>query len=274
MRFILALPAAGRSYPVPFDRGVYMLRFALLLVASVAFGSGVVMAEQEVRLMASTSPPYADAKLPEQGLALELVRHIYAGTDYTPVITIESWSRAVEGALLGVYDGLASVWYSDARNKDLLFSEPYLRSELLILKRRSDRGNYFKLEHLAGSRLGVRVDYAYGVDFAAIPDLTLVQENHMIQSLLNLLNGSVDFVIGDQRTITLQLHEYLADKITQFEVVPIVLPHVERHVAASRSLPGHEKMIAEFNRALAATRKDGSHDAIVKKWDARYGGIE
>jgi len=251
-----------------------MLRFALLLVASAAFGCGAVMAQEEVRLMANTSPPYTDAKLPEQGLALELVKHIYAGTDYTPVITIESWSRAVEGAQLGVYDGLASVWYTDERNKDLLFSEPYLRSELIILKRRSGRGNYFKLEHLAGSRLGVRVDYAYGVDFAAIPDLTLVQENHMIQNLLNLLNGSVDFVIGDQRTINLQLHEYLADKITRFEVVPIKLPHVERHVAASRAFPGHEKMIAAFNRALAATRKDGSHDAIVKKWDDRYGGVE
>ncbi|RLA45318.1 MAG: hypothetical protein DRR04_07495 [Gammaproteobacteria bacterium] len=251
-----------------------MLRFALLLVASVAVGSGVVMAEEKVKLMANTSPPYADAQLPEQGLALELVKHIFTGTGYTPVITIGNWSRAVEGAQLGVYDGLASVWYSDERNKDLLFSEPYLRSELIILKQRSDRGNYVKLEDMAGSRLGVRTDYAYGVDFAAIPDLTLVQENHMIQNLLNLLNGSVDFVIGDQRTITLQLHEYLADKITRFEVVPIKLPHVERHVAASRSFPGHEKVITEFNRALAATRKDGSYTAIVKKWDDRYGGIK
>ena len=251
-----------------------MLRFALLLVATVAFLSGPVQAEQEVRLMANTSPPYADAKLPEQGLALELVRHVYAGTDYKPVISIENWSRAVEGAQLGVYDALASVWYSPERNKDLLFSKPYLRSELIILKRRSDTNNYRALEHLAGGRLGVRVDYAYGVDFDAIPDLVLVKENHMIQNLLNLLNGSVDFVIGDQRTITLQLHEYLQDKITQFEVLPIKLPHVERHVAASRSLAGHEKMIAEFNRSLDKSRKDGSHAAIVKKWDERYGGID
>ncbi|MEH6634668.1 MAG: transporter substrate-binding domain-containing protein [Halioglobus sp.] len=251
-----------------------MLKFALLLVASVAFSSSVVLAGQDIRLMANTSPPYADTKLPEQGLALELVKHIYAGTDYTPVISIESWSRAVEGAQLGVYDALASVWYSPERNKDLLFSEPYLRSELIILKRRSDRSDYQQLADLSGGRLGVRADYAYGVDFGAIPDLTLIEENHMIQNLLNLLNGSVDFVIGDQRTVTLQLHEYLEDKITQFEVVSIKLPPVERHVAVSRSLAGHEKMIAEFNRALAASRKDGSHDAIVKKWDARYGGIE
>lgn len=251
-----------------------MLRIALLLVASMAFGSVAAVAQQSVRLMANTSPPYADAKLPEQGLALELVRHVFKGTDYTPEITIEGWSRAVEGARIGVYDGLAAAWYTDERNKDLYFSEPYLRSELILLKLRSDQNRYNKLEHLAGGRLGVRADYAYGIDFDAVPNLTLVQENHMIQNLLNLLNGSVDYVIGDQRTITLQLHEYLEDKITQFEVMEISLPHRERHVAASRSMPGHEKMIAEFNTALAKARKDDSHAAIVKKWDALYGGIE
>ena len=251
-----------------------MLRLALLLVVSMSVFSSGAGAEQKVRLMANTSPPYADQKLPEQGLALELVRHIYARTDYTPEITIGNWSRAVEGAQLGVYDALAAVWYSEERNKALLFSEPYLRSELIILKRRSDQNDYGELADLAGRRLGVRVDYAYGVDFAAIPDLTLVKENHMIQNLLNLLNGSVDFVIGDQRTITLQLHEYLGDKITQFAVTNVKLPQVARHVAVSRSLPGHEKMIAEFNRALAETRKDGSLEKIIRKWDERYGGIE
>lgn len=251
-----------------------MLRIALLLVASLAIGSSAAMAQQTVRLMANTSPPYADAQLPERGLALELVNHVFAGTDYTPEITIEGWSRAIEGASLGVYDGLAAVWYTDERNKDLYFSEPYLRSELILLKLRSDPHKYNKLEHLAHGRLGVRADYAYGIDFDAIPNLTLVKENHLIQNLLNLLNGSVNYVIGDQRTINLQLHEYLKDKITQFEVMDIELPHRNRHVATSRSMPGHEKMIAEFNRALAKARQDGSHAAIIKKWDDRYDGID
>ena len=249
-----------------------MLRFVLLLLAGITF-SAAAAAEQELRLMANTSPPYADAKLPEQGQALELVRHVYADTAYTAVITIENWSRAVEGARLGVYDALASVWYSEERAKDLLYSEPYLRSKLIILTRRSDQRNIAKLQDLAGGRLGVRTDYAYGVDFSGVPDLIQVRENHLIQNLLNLLNGSVDYVIGDQRTVNLQLHEYLKDRITEFAVAEIELPDVERHVAASRSLAGHEKMIAEFNRALAAARKDGSHGAIVKKWDERYTGV-
>jgi polar amino acid transport system substrate-binding protein len=249
-----------------------MLRVVVLLV--VALMSGQVCAKEPLRLMANTSPPYADATLPDEGLALELVKTIFAQTDYAPQITIESWSRAVEGTRVGVYDALASVWYSKAREQDLLFSEPYLSSRLLILTSRDNRGTYTRLEQLQGSRLGVRSDYAYPVDLAAIPNLTLVTEDRLVSNLLNLLNGKVDFVIADQRTAAMELHEYMSDKITQFSVVAIELPQVQRHVAASRAWPGHEKMIAEFNRALAAEQKTGSLDAIIKKWDERYGGME
>jgi polar amino acid transport system substrate-binding protein len=250
-----------------------MLRFALLLVLAGCIACGA-QAEQALRLMANTSPPYADSSLPEQGLALELVKHIFAGTDYAPQFTIQDWSRALEGAQAGVYDALASVWYSREREKDLLFSEPYLRSELLILKLTTNAGVYRSLQDLAGSRLGVQSDFAYGVDFAAIPGLRLVEEDSLVPQLQNLLDGKVDFVIADQRTAAMELHQYFADKITRFAVVNIDLPPVERHVAASRAWPGHEKMIAEFNRSLAAAQKDGSLEAIIKKWDKRYGGVE
>ncbi|CAA0109342.1 Putative ABC transporter arginine-binding protein 2 [Halioglobus japonicus] len=250
-----------------------MLRWILPALVAAIF-CGAVQAEQEFRLMANPSPPYADAKLPEQGLALELVKTVFAQTDFTPIITIENWSRALEGTEVDVYDALASVWYSKAREKDLLFSQPYLRSELLILKLRSNQGQYASLDQLSGSRLGVRTDYAYGVDFSAIPELTLVQEDQLVSNLLNLLNGKVDFVIADQRSAAMQLHEFFSDRITQFAVTAIALPPVERHVAASRAWPEGEAMIAAFNRALAAQQKDGSLDAIIKKWDERYGGVE
>ena len=250
-----------------------MLRLISTLVLAAVL-SGAAHAEQELRLLANTSPPYADSSLPEQGLALELVRHVFARTDYQPEITIENWSRAVEGARMGVYNALASVWYTPEREQDLLFSEPYLESKLIILKLRKNRRPYSRLEELAGRRLGVRSDYAYGVDFAAVPNLTLVEEDLLASNLLNLLNGKVDFVIADQRTANMQLHELLKDRIAEFEVVGIELPTVERHVAAARTWPGHEAMIAAFNEALAAAEADGSLQAIVNRWDQRYTGVE
>jgi polar amino acid transport system substrate-binding protein len=250
-----------------------MLRIVLSLLAGLALPLAA-QAQTTVKLMANTSPPYADVKLPEQGLALELVRHVFEGTDYAPDITIDNWSRSVEGARLGVYDGLAAAWYSDERAADLLFSEPYLSSELIVLKRRDNPNVYDELPDLAGARLGVRTDYAYGVDFSGVPGLTLVEENHLIQNLLNLLNGSVDLVIGDRRTVNLQLREYLRDSINRFGVTAIELPPVARHVAISRSLDGHEAIIKAFNAALAARQKDGSHGAIVQRWEDLYADID
>lgn len=246
----------------------------LFFIAGLMLASSASWAEQTVKLMANTSPPYADAKLPEEGLALELVRHIFSRTDYTPDITIENWSRAIEGAELGVYDGLASVWYTDTRAETLHFSEPYISSKLIMVKLRARRGGLRSLQDLAGRRLGIRSDYAYGIDFDTIPNLTLVEENHLIQNLLNLLNGSVDVIIGDQRTMAMQINEYLADQRNKFEVIQIELPSRERHIATSRDFEGGDALISAFNKALAASRKDGSYDAIIDKWDERYGGIK
>jgi len=251
-----------------------MFKRLLVLVMVAGLSSTAGSAEETVRLLANSSPPYADKKLPEQGLALELVSHVLRRAGYEPEIEIKSWSRAMEGVRIGLYDALAAAWYSEEREKDYLFSEPYLDSKLILVKMRANPASYYKLQDLQGRRLGVRVDYAYGVDFAAVPGLQLVEENHLIQNLLNLLNGSVDLVIGDQRTVALQLQEYLSKQAHKFEVVEIDLPPRQRHLAASRALKGQDKMIDAFNRALAETMKDGSHDAIVKKWDARYGLVE
>ncbi len=246
-----------------------MARFALLLLTSLLL-TAVAQAGQPVRLMANTSPPYTDERLPARGLAIELVEHVFSRTDYTPTITVDSWSRALEGVGIGVYDALAAAWYTEERSEAFQFSEPYLDSELIILKLRSLPANPRSLQNLAGARLGVRKDYAYGIDFAAIPDLQLVEEHHLIQNLLNLLNGKVHFVIGDRRTVVFQLNEYLKDQIHKFQVVDIDLPGRARHVAASLAYEGHAQMIAAFNKALAEVRRDGSYDAIIAKWDARY----
>lgn len=247
-----------------------MLRSLLLPFVALVLGSNIALAQETVRLMANTSPPYADRQLPQQGLALELVRHIYSRTAYTPEITIETWPRAMEGVRLGVYDALATAWHTPERDKDFLFSEPYLSSKLVLVKLRNAPGDYYELQHLAGKRLGVRVDYGYGVDFSTVPDLELVRENYLIQLLLKLLNGSVDFVVGDQRTMALQIKEYLGSQALELEVVDINLPERNRHIAASRNLKGEDKMITAFNKALAEVRKDGSLDKIIARWDALY----
>lgn len=245
-------------------RTLSVLLFALLVMSTTA------NAQKTVTLTASTSPPYADSKLPNQGLAMEVVTHVFKQAGYAPEIEFKIWSRAMEGVSVGLYDALAAAWYSDDRAKEFLFSEPYLPSKLILLKLRSDPTIYLDKSHLAGKRLGTQIDFAYDIDFDSISGLQLAPENHAIQNLLSLLNGKVDVVIGDQRTLAMQLHEYLPKELHKFQVVDANLPTRARHVAASLEIDGKDTLVADFNRALAAAKKDGSYDAIVAKWDQRY----
>ena len=124
------------------------LLFGLLLTSNAA------QSQDTVTLTASTSPPYSDVKLPEQGLAMEVVSHVFKRAGYAPQIEFKVWSRAMEGVSVGLYDALAAAWYSDERAKEYLFSEPYLNSKLILLKLRSDRTVYVDKSHLAGKTVG------------------------------------------------------------------------------------------------------------------------
>ncbi len=253
-----------------FMMGTNMYKTLSALLVGLLLISAAAQAQKSVTLSASTSPPYADRQLPEQGLAMEVVSHVFKRAGYSPLINFDTWPRAMEGVSVGLFDALAAAWYSEARDKEYLFSEPYLSSKLILLKLRSNPANYTNISQLTGKRLGTQVDFAYGVDFQKVAGLTLVPENHAIQNLLGLLNGSVDVVIGDQRTLAMQLHAYLAHELHKFQVVDVNLPTRARHVAASRAIAGGEQLVADFNRALAEARADGSYAAIVAKWDKRY----
>ena len=99
---------------------VNMLRKTLFLLLGFSLFSAAAHAEKTIQLLANTSPPYADARLEQQGLALELVKHVFSRTEYSPKIKIETWGRAMEGVKIGVYDALATAWYSDC----LLYTSP------------------------------------------------------------------------------------------------------------------------------------------------------
>jgi len=241
----------------------------VVLISALLLCNGA-SAQQTVKLLANTSPPYSDQNLPEQGLAMELVNHIFKRAGYSTEIKFDSWSRAMQGVDLGLYDALAAAWHTESRAQKFLYSDPYLSSRLVLVKLRADPRDYFILKHLAGRRLGIRSDYAYGIDFGSIRNLKLVKENHAIQNLLDLLNGKVDLVIGDQRTLAMQINQYLGKQVQKFQVVDMQLPERARHVAASRAIAGEDKMITAFNRALAESLKDGSHAAIIAKWDKQY----
>jgi len=247
-----------------------MFRAVFFIAMTLLTGLAPAYAEDPVKMMTNSWPPYVDKQLPDQGLAVELVTHIFSRAGYTVDNTVESWPRAMEGVRIGLYDVLGAAWRDDAREQEFVFSEPYLINELIVVKRREIKGRFYSIGDLENARIGLSPDYAYGVDFSEIPGTEIVYENHIIQNLMNLLNGKVDFVVGDRRVIALQLEEYLKDRRHEIEVVAISLPPRALYVAGSRATDRPARLIEEFNAALLEAKRDGSYQKIIDKWKGRY----
>ena len=243
----------------------------IVLVLVLAMGAFAAQASDPVKMMTNTWPPYIDEELPQEGMAMELVRHIFLRAGYKVDNTVERWPRALEGVRVGLYDVLGAAWRDEQRELDFIYSEPYLVNEIIVVTLKSNRRMLRSVSDLSGSRLGVLRDYSYGVNFDDIGNITLVTENHMIQSLMNLLNGKVDYVIGDRRVIAMMLNEYLPGRRGELEPLGITLPPRGLYVAGSRAKAGTDKLVEAFNRALADTKQDGSYREILNRWDERYG---
>jgi polar amino acid transport system substrate-binding protein len=247
-----------------------MLKLIRIALVAVLFHASIAVAG-EVKVMTNTWPPYVDEQLPEEGVAVELVKHILHRAGYQMDNTIETWPRAMEGVRIGLYDALGAAWRDEAREHDFIYSKPYLLNELVVVKRSAMEGRYFGLGSLQGGRIGLLREYAYGVDFSELDNVELVYENHLIQSLMNLLNEKVDFVVGDKRVLAMMMQEYLPRRKDEIEYLPFSLPPRGLYLAASRSKPGSEQLVKSFNAALEEVKRDGSFQKIVEKWQARYG---
>ena len=210
-------------------------------------------------------PPYADAGLPQQGLAVELVTTALQRAGYRTFVNIDSLNRILEGGKLGVYDVFATPWYSDERNEYLYYSEPYLESYIRFIKKKDKKFEYESFDDLKGMMIGVVLDYAYDATFTDSRQLIKIGERNLIQNLLKLNQGRIDLTLDDELVLQYEINQYMPNNMANFEFLPKPLAVRGIHIGVSRENPNHEKIAADFNKAIAAMKKDGSYDKIIEK---------
>ncbi len=218
---------------------------------------------KELRVATSTWSPYVDVKRRNKGLAVDLAVTILQRAGYTARVHIEKWPRTLDGARIGIYDIIAAAWHSTEREERFVFSEPYLFNEIKFIKRKNTRASFDTLEDLMPYRIGIVGGYAYDDAFDSATWLEKIPNNHVIQNLLSLVSGNIDLTLGDQWVIRYELSQYLTNSIKDLEFLPKPLTRKGLHIAISRSHPAHEKIAADFNRALKDMKDDGTFDKVL-----------
>ncbi|MGD2073603.1 MAG: transporter substrate-binding domain-containing protein [Gammaproteobacteria bacterium] len=213
-------------------------------------------------------PPYSDQGLPEQGLAVDLVTSALQRAGHRTLVRVDSLDRILEGGKIGVYDVFATPWYSEERDQYLAFSKPYLESRIRFIKRRNKEFEFNDFEDLQGMMIGVVKDYAYDDGFNESRDLIKISERNLIQNLLKLIQGRLDLTLDDELVLQYEINRYLPNSRKELEMLPKPLAVRGVHIGVSRENPAHAKIVADFNKAIAEMKKDGSYDRIVAKHKA------
>ena len=244
-----------------------MLAFYSLLL-SAGLSVQAVEADKPLKLVSSEWPPYVEKTAPGKGAAMDLVSRILKRAGYETEISIESWTRSLQGSEIGIYDVVATAWYTKERNRELQFSDPYYENVIRLVKRKRDPLRFRSYDDLQNLMIGVTTGYAYGEEFERAQGFLRVAKNHIIQNILLLQQGRIDLVIGDEWVIRHELTQYFPNAIKEFEFLGRPVSRRGLHIAVSRTRPDHKEIITAFNKALAAMKADGSMEKLLEKYRA------
>ena len=225
-------------------------------------------ADKPLKLVSHTWPPYVEKDAPGKGAAMDLVSQILKRAGYDTIVSIDSWPRSLQGSEIGIYDVLATAWYTEDRNRELQFSEPYYENVIRFLRRKDSPIRFRSYADLQGLIVGVEMDYAYGEEFERAQGFVRIAKSHMIQNLLLLQQGRIDLTLGDEWVIRHTLTQYFPNAVNEFEFLGRPVSRRGLHIAVSRTRPDHNKIINAFNKALAAMKADGSMKKLLDKYRA------
>lgn len=240
-------------------------RCGVVLVALLLACTNTVA--ETLRIAADVWPPFADARLPGNGLATELVATALKRAGHRNEYVQAPWARVLRGVQLGEYDLVVNAWYSDERNVFGHFSRPYLTNRILFLKRKGAPVEVRSPADLERYSIAAVRGYSYLPGFDADVSLDKVMVKDFQMGARMLAAGRVDLTLEDELVARYYLNGELKGIRERLEFLPRPLSENGLHILVRRSHPRHEALVEDFDQAMDAMREDGTYAAIF----ARHG---
>jgi len=241
-----------------------MCRLTKLLLLTTLLINTLSASAEELQVATSEWVPYVGKDLPHQGLAMDIVTQALKRAGYKPSVTIQAWSRTLEGADIGVYDLIAAAWYSKEREKSFIYSKPYIYNEIKLLKNASSTFKFNSVADLQGKTIGVLNNYAYGKEFDNARGILRAPGIHVLQNITRVLNGELELTLDDQRVLEYEIKNNISLNRDKLVFIPKSVSKNGLYIAVSRLNPKHKEIVKAFNKAIVAMRKDGTYDRILK----------
>ncbi|WP_103651147.1 transporter substrate-binding domain-containing protein [Campylobacter concisus] len=234
--------------------------FALLLTAFVA------LCANELQFgTAANYPPfeYIDENNKITGFDIELIDEISKRAGFSYKIINMSFDGLIPALKAGKINGIISAMSATSdRLKSIDFTKPYYLTENLYLKKKGNDALKAK-EELAGKRVGVQQGTVQELAANAINGVKVVPSEDTVPLIMGLKVGKFDAVILDS-----SIGYGFVKKNPELEAFFKEVDGSEGFSIAFDK--GKESaLIEKINQILDEMKKDGSYEALLKKYDLK-----
>src|SRR5262249_39062066 len=127
---------------------------ALFLLSCTAAWVTVAAQTSQLKLVSTAWPPFTNA--PKQPrFALDLVETALGRIGVSAKPPIVSAPQSTPSLLSGLFDGSAAAWKDPERERELIFSQPYLENRLVLVGRHGADVSAKTLPDLKGRRVAI-----------------------------------------------------------------------------------------------------------------------
>jgi len=196
--------------------------------------------------------------------ALDLVHKALERMGIKADTAIIAEGRLTPALINGEFDGSAALWKDDARQKALIYSQPYLENRLVLVGRKDSDVSAKALTDLSGKRLALVEGYAYGDAVKNPKGPTYIGSLSEEDSIQKLLSGGADYTLMDQLVVEYLLKNYPEEARSRlsFGSTPLLVRTL--HFAVNRKLPDAQRIVDVFNAELLKMIADRSYHQLLQ----------
>ena len=241
--------------------------FAALMLLVFAAGAQA----QSVKFAIGEWAPYTGQKLPENGLATEIVTAASKAAGLAPSYDFVPWKRAESSVLQNAYFATFPYLQSTEREGKFHFSDVLFSSGLRVLLFKNNEKAQKLNFNSAADLVGMNVLIIAGSDavkkMLRDAKVNVVESQQMDSAIKMLESVRVDAIVDDQAVLFQALASLPEDKKALFYYAekPFGDQTSYRLMSAS-SYPEGKKLVEQFNTGLAKIKESGELEKILKKY--------
>jgi polar amino acid transport system substrate-binding protein len=193
-----------------------------------------------LQLGATPWSPFTDSA-GKARFAIDLVHRALKRAGVSAETAIVADGTLTPALLAKRFHGSPAMWRDQDRDKDLIFSKPYLENRLVLLGKRGADVSAPSLGALFGKRISIVNGYAYGDALPASNGPTFVPATTVEDSLQQVLSGKADYALIDALVVEYLVNTYPAEVKSRLAIgtIPMVVKLVPATDRAGQAPPVH-----------------------------------